>query len=336
MTDVPRRQPTLDEVAARAGVSRSAASRVLNNAPHVSPAKRAAVLRAIRELDYVPNTTARALATRQRGAVALVISGEAPSIFADPFFARVIVGASAALEEADLHLMLCLAASDRSRRRLAELLRARGVDGAMLMAVRENDPVLDIAREAEVPVVFGGRPAGFEAPWYADVDNAGGARQATEHLLARGRRRVGMICGLPDTEASRARHRGYREALILAGLRPFPPEHGDFTEPSGAAAMAALLKRQPDVDGVFAANDNMAAGALRTLRRAGRAVPRDVAVVGFDDLGIAQIAEPPLSTVHQPIQALGNEMARILVARIAGEEPSFLILPTRLVARSST
>ncbi|AZM51101.1 LacI family transcriptional regulator [Streptomyces sp. WAC 06738] len=336
MTDVPRRQPTLDEVAERAGVSRSAASRVLNNAPHVSPAKRAAVLRAIRELDYVPNTTARALATRQRGAVALVISGEAPSIFADPFFAKVIVGASGALEGADLHLMLCLAASERSRRRLAELLRARGVDGAMFMAVRENDPVLHLAREAEVPVVFGGRPAGFDPPWYVDVDNAGGARQATEHLLARGRRRVGMICGLPDTEASRARHRGYREAMILAGLRPLPPEYGDFTEPSGAAAMAMLLNRQPELDGVFAANDNMAVGALRTLRGSGRAVPTDVAVVGFDDLDIARIAEPSLTTVHQPIEALGNEMARMLAGLIAGEDPSSLILPTHLVARSST
>ncbi|MEO3755821.1 LacI family DNA-binding transcriptional regulator [Streptomyces sp. B6B3] len=336
MTDVPRRQPTLDEVAERAGVSRSAASRALNNAPHVSRAKREAVHRAIRELGYVPNTTARALATRQRGAAALVISGETPSIFADPFFARVIVGASAALEEADLHLMLCLAAADRGRRRLEELLRARGVDGVMLMAVRENDPVLHIARETELPVVFGGRPAGYEPPWYVDADNVGGARQATEHLLARGRRRVALICGLLDTEVSRARHRGYREAMILAGLEPFAPEIGDFTEPSGASAMAELLKRHPDVDGVFAANDNMAAGALRALRGAGRVVPRDVAVVGFDDLDIARIAEPSLTTVHQPIEALGRETARMLVALIAGEAPSPLILPTHLVSRSSS
>jgi DNA-binding LacI/PurR family transcriptional regulator len=335
MSDVPRRQPTLDEVAKRAGVSRSAASRVLNNAPHVSRAKREAVQRAIRELGYVPNTTARALATRQRGVVALVISGEAPSIFADPFFATVIVGASAALEDADLHLMLCLAASDRSRRRLAELVRARGVDGVMLMAVRENDPVLGIAREAEIPVVFGGRPAGSAPAWYVDVDNVGGARQATEHLLARGRRRVGMVCGPADTPVSHARHRGYREAMILAGLEPLRPERGDFTEPSGGAAMAGLLARYPDLDGVVAANDNMAAGALRVLRGSGRAVPGDVAVVGFDDLGIAQLTEPPLTTVHQPIQALGSEMARMLVGLIAGQEPSSLLLPTHLVVRSS-
>ncbi len=336
MADVPRRQPTLAEVAERAGVSRSAASRVINNAPHVSRDKREAVQRAIRELGYVPNTTARALATRQKGVAALVISGETPSIFADPFFAKVIVGASAALEEADLHLMLCLAAADRGRQRLAKLLRARDVDGVMIMAVRENDPVLAIAQETELPVVFGGRPVDHEPPWFVDVDNVGGARQATEHLLALGRRRVAMICGTPDTQVGRARHRGYREAMILAGLEPLAPATGDFTEPSGTAAMAELLRRHPDVDGVFAANDNMAAGALRVLRGADRKVPRDVAIVGFDDLDIAQIVEPSLTTVHQPIQALGHEMARLLVELIAGGEPSPLILPTHLVTRSST
>jgi DNA-binding LacI/PurR family transcriptional regulator len=336
MTDVPRRQPTLDEVAERAGVSRSVASRALNNAPHVSRDKREAVQRAIRELGYVPNPTARALATRQAGAAALVVSGETPSIFADPFFATVIVGATAALEDADLHLMLCLAATDRGRRRLGELLRARGVDGVMLMAVRENDPVLHIVGEAELPVVFGGRPVGFEPPWYVDADNVGGARQATEHLLGRGRRRVATICGPMDAQVSRARHRGYREAMLLADREPLAPACGDFTEPGGAAAMAELLRRHPDVDGVFAANDNMAAGALRALRRAGRAVPRDVAVVGFDDLDIARTAEPPLTTVRQPIQALGHEMARMLVRLIGGEEPTPLVLPTHLVVRAST
>jgi DNA-binding LacI/PurR family transcriptional regulator len=324
MTHTPRRRPTLDEVAERAGVSRSAASRVLNNAPHVSREKREAVLRAIQELGYVPNPTARALAARQKNVVALVISGEAPSIFADPFFARVIVGASAALEEAGLHLMLCLAASDRSRRGLAELLHARGVDGVMLMAVRENDPVLAIVGEAaEVPVVFGGRPVG-------------GTRQATEHLLARGRQRVAMLCGPLDTRVSRERYRGYREAMILAGREPLSPVCGDFTEPGGAFVMAELLERHPEVDGIVAANDNMAAGALRALRGAGRAVPGDVAVVGFDDLDVARIADPALTTVHQPIQALGSEMARMLAALIAGEEPSPLLLPTRLVVRAST
>ncbi|GGS62137.1 MULTISPECIES: LacI family DNA-binding transcriptional regulator [Streptomyces] len=333
--DAPRRHPTLDEVAGLAGVSRSVASRALNNAPHVSRAKREAVERAVRQLGYVPNPTARALATRQTGAAALVVSGEDPSIFADPFFAQVIVGASAALEEADLHLMLCLAATDRGRKRVEELLLSRGADGVMLMALREDDPLARMAEEAAMPVVFGGRPVGPAPRWYVDVDNAGGAREATEYLISLGRTRVAAICGRLDTEAGRARYRGYRDAVLAAGLDPFAPQEGDFTEPSGAAAMAALLADHPDVDGVFAANDNMGAGALRTLREAGRRVPADVAVVGFDDLTVARIADPPLTTVHQPVTALGREMARMLVALIDGQDPTPLILPTRLVPRSS-
>ncbi len=334
--DPARRQPTLDAVAELAGVSRSVASRVLNNAPHVSRSKREAVERAVRQLGYVPNPSARALVTRQTGAAALVISGEEPSIFADPFFAQVIVGASAALEEADLHLMLCLAASDRGRKRVEELLRCKGADGVMMMALREDDPLARTAEEADLPVVFGGRPVGTVPRWYVDVDNTGGAREATEHLLSRGRTRVAAICGRLDTEAGRARYRGYRDAMLAAGLDPFPPREGDFTESGGAAVMAALLAEHPDLDGVFAASDNMGAGALRILRQAGRPVPADVAVVGFDDLAVARIADPPLTTVHQPIAALGREMARMLVALIDGQDPTPLILPTRLVVRSST
>lgn len=333
--DAPRRHSTLDEVAELAGVSRSVASRALNNAPHVSRAKREAVERAVRQLGYVPNPTARALATRQTGAAALVISGEDPSIFADPFFAQVIVGASAALEEADLHLMLCLAASDRGRKRVQELFRSRGADGVMLMALREDDPLAGMAEETQLPVVFGGRPVGPAPRWYVDVDNVGGAREATEYLISRGRTRTAAICGRLDTEAGRARYRGYRDAMLAAGLESVPPQEGDFTEPSGAAAMAALLADHPNLDGVFAANDNMGAGALRTLRAAGRTVPDDVAVIGFDDLTVAQVADPPLTTVHQPIAALGREMARMLVSLIDGQDPTPLILPTRLVIRSS-
>ncbi|WP_369193300.1 LacI family DNA-binding transcriptional regulator [Streptomyces djakartensis] len=331
-----RRQPTLDEVAEHAGVSRSVASRALNNAPHVSRAKREAVQRAVRRLGYVPHPAARALATRQTGAAALVVSGEDPSIFADPFFAEVIVGASAALDEADLHLMLCLAASDRGRKRVEELLRCRGADGVMLMALREDDPLARLAEEADVPVVFGGRPVGPAPRHYVDVDNTGGARDATEYLLAQGRRRVATLCGRLDTEAGRARYRGYRDAMLGAGLEPLPPQEGDFTEPSGAGGMAALLSRHADIDGVFAANDNMAAGALRTLRTAGRSVPDDIAVAGFDDLAVARLADPPLTTVHQPVRALGREMARMLVALVDGQDPTPLILPTRFVVRASS
>ena len=334
-TETPRRQPTLDEVADRAGVSRTAASRAINNAPHVSRAKREAVARAVRDLGYTPNRTARALATRQTGVVVLAITGDGPDIFADPFFARVVVGVSAALEETELHLMLCLVTSTHGQNRLENLLRTRGADGIMLMALRGDDPLARIAHKAGLPLVFGGRPLDDEPQWYVDADNRGGARAATEHLLRIGRTRIASITGLADTDVAKARHRGYLEALTLAGMTPYAIRAGDFTEPSGAAAMRALLDTHPDLDAVFAANDNMAAGALRVLRDAGRSVPADVAVVGFDDLAVATQTNPPLTTIHQPIQALGREMVRMLVALLAGQKPTPLILPTKLIIRES-
>ncbi|MFD8570133.1 LacI family DNA-binding transcriptional regulator [Streptomyces sp. NPDC059639] len=334
--ELPQRHATLDDVAAQAGVSRTVASRVINGAPHVSQAKREAVERAIRKLGFVPNPKARALATRQAGAAALVIARDDPGVLADPFFAQVMVGVSGALEEADLHMMLCLAATPRGRERVEQLVRSRAVDGVMLMALNEDDPLARLAKETPLPVVFGGRPMDFEPRWYVDIDNVGGARNATEHLLLHGRSRVVTICGPLDTGVGDSRCRGYREAMVLAGLTPRPPEQADFSETGGEAAMNRLLQAHPDLDGVFAANDNMAAGALRALRKAGRSVPGDVAVVGFDDLAVAQSVEPALTTVHQPIRDLGREMVRMLVGVIAGRAPSPLILPTHVVRRAST
>ncbi|MFI5933749.1 LacI family DNA-binding transcriptional regulator [Actinoplanes sp. NPDC051494] len=331
----PRRQPTLDEVAERAGVSRSAASRVINKAPHVSRATRDAVDRAVKEMGYRPNRTARALATRQTGFVALAISHDQPELFADPFFAQIIAGVSAALEDTDLHLLLCLASSGRGRSRLTNLLHTRGVDGIMLMALHGDDPLTRIVRQAGLPTVYGGRPLHGEPEFYVDSDNIGGARLATEHLIGLGRTRIVTITGQLATDVGVARHRGYREAMIMAGLTPYGMEEGDFTEAGGAAMMSRLLTRHPDLDAVFAANDNMAAGALRVLGEAGRAVPADVAVVGFDNLGIAERTDPPLTTIHQSIQALGTEMTRMLVGLIAGQERTPLILPTRLIVRGS-
>ncbi|MEU7865268.1 LacI family DNA-binding transcriptional regulator [Dactylosporangium sp. NPDC049140] len=330
-----RRRPTLAEVAARAGVSMTVASRVINNAPHVSHDKRKAVEKAIRDLGYAPSRSARALATRKSGLVALAVSGDDPALFADPFFAHVIVGISAALEETDLHLLLCLAASGRSQARFQGLLGTRAVDGVMLLALRGDDPLAHIVERAGLPAVYGGRPLHGEPRWFVDADNRGGARKATEHLIGLGRTRIAAITGLPDTEVSEARDRGYRDAMAIAGLNPPAVAAGDFTVAGGAAAMTALLDAGADPDAVFVANDNMAAGAVRVLRERGRRVPDDVAVVGFDDLEIAARTDPPLTTVHQPVRVLGQEMARMLTALLSDREPSPLILPTRLVVRDS-
>ncbi|MFD9302497.1 LacI family DNA-binding transcriptional regulator [Streptomyces sp. NPDC060048] len=335
MEPSPKRMPTLDEVAARAGVSRTAASRVINNAPHVSRAKREAVQRAVRELDFVPNPSAQALATRRVGAVVLAVSSDEPGLFADPFFAEVVVGVSAALEQTELELILLLANTPRGRERFERLLRSRRADGVMLMALRGDDPLGRLGEEVDLPVVFGGLPLIGEPTWYVDADNRGGARLAAEHFARTGRRRPVMITGQVDARAAVAREQGFTEGLTLSGLPLLGVEPGQFTEEGGAEAMERLLRAHPDPDAVFAASDAMAIGALRTLRERGLRVPEDVAVIGFNDLASARHTSPPLTTVHQPVRALGQEMARMLVSVIEGHRPSPLILPTRLTVRES-
>ncbi|GAA2384134.1 transcriptional regulator [Catellatospora methionotrophica] len=331
----PKRQPTLDEVAARAGVSRSAASRVINNARHVSQAKREAVERAVAELGFVPNPAARALANQQVGAVVLALSHHDPALFTDPFFAQIILGVNAELEKTELELLLVLADTAQGQTRLQRILRSRRADGVMLMALHGDDPLAALADQHDIPVVFGGRPLHAEPRWYVDADNRGGSRLATEHVIGLGRRHVAVITGQMDTEAATARHRGYLDAMAVAGLDPARVEHSDFTEPGGAAAMTRLLAVHPEVDAVVAGSDAIAAGALRALKAHGRTVPGDVAVVGFDDLQTALHTDPQLTTVHQPVHGLGRELAKMLLSLIAGEQPHPLILPTRLVRRAS-
>jgi len=336
MTTPPKRSPTLDEVARLAGVSRSAASRAINRSGHASRTTREAVERAVRELGYVPNPTARALATQQSGAVVLAISHHDSELFADPFYAQIIAGVSAALERTDLVLMLALADSDLGRARLERILRSRRADGIMLMGLHGDDPLYRLAGKNDLPVVYGGRPLNAEPACYVDADNRGGARFAAEHLIGIGRRRIATITGVPDTDVGVARLRGFQEALAVAGLDTNMVEVGDFTEASGTVAMTRLLATHPDIDAVFAASDNMAAGALRALKATGRSVPDDVAVVGFDDNVIARYTNPPLTTVAQPIKQLGWEMAKMVVSLLDGEQPGPLILPTRLVVRDSS
>ncbi|WP_102160527.1 LacI family DNA-binding transcriptional regulator [Zhihengliuella halotolerans] len=331
----PQSKPSLEEVALRAGVSRSAASRALNNAPHVSPLKREAVLRAAQELGYVPNATARALATNKVGSVVLVVSNEEPAFFADPFFSQIIVGITTALEKSDLVLTLMLASPGDGSGRLKRLLGSRSADGVMVLAMRKDDPLHEVVESTDLPLVFCGRTLGRESRWYVDADNRGGARLATEHLLSAGRRRIASIVGPMDSEASVARYKGFADAMAVVGLPSDWTEEADFTPDGGARAMTALLEKHPDLDGVFVGSDNMAAAAMRVLKAHGRSVPEDVVVAGFDDLAIAQQTEPSLTTVSQPIRALGQEMALMLMRLIEGENPSPIILPTHLVVRES-
>jgi len=345
-------RPTLDEVAALAGVGRGTVSRVVNGSPQVSPAARAAVERAIVKLGYVPNRAARSLVTRRTDSVALVVSESEERVFGEPFFAGIVRGISSGLLDTSLQLWLAMAQSPAERERVESHLTSQHVDGVLLLSLHDSDPLPSLLKERDLPFVLGGRPArmiraaesgdggaGKDAMWFVDPDNVGGARQAVAHLLASGRRRIAHIAGSQDMGVGLARLMGYRTACAQAGL---PGDdsmvaYGDFSEPSGVAAMRQLLATRPDLDAVFVASDLMAAGALRVLREAGRRVPDDVAVVGFEDSAVARQTDPPLTTVHQPVEEMGRQMARLLVSRIRGEEVPrpYVLLETHLVVRQS-
>ena len=338
-------RPTLDAVAARAGVGRGTVSRVVNGSPQVSPEARAAVQQAIAELGYVPNRAARALVTQRTDSVALVVSESGERIFAEPFFAGIVRGISSALLETPLQLWLAMAQSPLERERVEHHLTNQHVDGVLLLSLHDDDPLPTLLEERGLPTVLGGRPARMLHPEaqpasFVDVDNVGGARQAVEYLAGRGRRRIATIAGPQDMSAGLARLSGYRDAVRAAGfgINPDLIGYGDFSEESGATAMRQLLDRCPDLDAVFVAADLMAFGAMRTLREAGRRVPQDVAVIGFDDAPIARQSDPPLTSVFQPVEEMGRQMARLLVARIRGDEipAPHIVLETQLVERAST
>ncbi|SCL32835.1 DNA-binding transcriptional regulator, LacI/PurR family [Micromonospora pallida] len=337
-------RPTLDAVAARAGVGRGTVSRVVNGSPQVSPEARAAVQQAIAELGYVPNRAARALVTQRTDAVALVVSESGEQVFAEAFFTGIVRGVSTGLLGTPMQLWLALARSPLERERVEHHLTSQHVDGVLLLSRHDADPLPTLLAERGLPTVLGGRPArmprpGAQPAHFVDVDDVGGARQAVEYLVGKGRRRIATIAGPQDTGAGRARLTGYREAVAASEgqVDPAMIAYGDLSEASGAAGMRQLLASRPDLDAVLVASDLMACGALRALREAGRRVPEDVAIIGYEDSPIARQSDPPLTTVAQPIEEMGRQMARLLVARIRGEAlpAPHVLLPPHLIPRIS-
>jgi DNA-binding LacI/PurR family transcriptional regulator len=336
MTRTGRGRPTLEQVALRAGVSRATSSRVVSGSPRVAPEIQEAVRRAIAELGYVPNTGARRLPTQRTGLYALVVPEPASRVFSDDlFFPGLIQGVSEELEAADSQLVLTLATSPTSNTRIVQYAIGRHVDGVMIASMHGANPLPAAMHRFGVPVVANGRPmrpAGFP---YVDIDHAGGVETAIRYLVRSGRNRIATIAGPQDMVAGVDRLAAFRSALVGSNRRSLVGL-GDFTRESGAEAMRRLLADDPGLDAVFVASDLMADGALRTLRQAGRRIPDDVAVIGFDDVETARYTDPGLTTVRQPIHDLGRQLARQVVRLARGEDvESSLVLPTQLMIRGS-
>lgn len=329
------RAPTLVDVAARAGVSRATVSRVVNADHRVSASARERVQAAIAELGYAPNWAARSLVRRQADSVAVVIPEPDARVFSDPFFAGMLHGIATALSTTDLQMVLVMGQPDDDDR-MDRYLRGGHIDGAIITSHHRRDEFWQAAQASGLPVVFLGRPftpvAGMP---YVDADNAHGGALATRHLIEQGRTRIGTIAGPADMVAGVDRLAGWRHEMRAAGLPDDAVVHGDFTAAGGAAGMAELLERHPDLDGVFVASDAMAAAAIATLIGSGRSVPDDVSVVGFDHT--AGEATPALTTVVNPVTAMAHRAVELLLGLLDGKDvPAAITLATELVVRDSS
>jgi DNA-binding LacI/PurR family transcriptional regulator len=338
------RTPTLEDVARVAGVSRATVSRVINGIRNVDLEIQEAVRKAVQTTGYTPNQAARSLVTRRAGTVVLVMSGAgvegeefAKSAFSDPFFGRVAGGSVAYLRTQGVHPVLMLAETRKARLEVLDFLRRGNADGALLVSTHPEDLLPGMLTEHKLPAVLFARPVRPMPISYVDLAHQAGGTLAAEHLVARGCRRLVTICGPLDVPAAQDRLAGFREGLERHGNPYLPIAEGDFTQQSGEAAMTRLLADHPNLDGVFAGNDLMAHGAVLVLQKAGRKVPDDVAVVGFDDSTPALASRPRLTTVRQPVEEMAAEMARLLLARIEDPDlpPRSMIFDPTLVVRES-
>jgi DNA-binding LacI/PurR family transcriptional regulator len=331
------KRTTVHDVAAAAGVSRGTVSRFLNGG-YVSTAARDAIEEAIAETGYVPNTAARNLVTQRSQAVGFIVREPQGQLLEDPNIGAIMLGANAVLSAADYQMVNLVVDSARDIARIAKYLMGGFVDGVIIVSARANDPITRVVTDVALPATFVGHPPdlGQDVP-FVGIDNVGSARAITERLAATGRQRIGMIAAALDRDSGADRLLGFQQALGERFDPRLVAEVKYYDYASGMHGMRLLLDREPRVDGVVAASDFVAAGALQVLREAGRAVPEDVGIVGFDDSPWAQRTTPALSTVHQPANELGARAADLVLQQLRGKqpEPGGILLPTPVVWRAS-
>lgn len=334
----------LEDIAKKAGVSRSTVSRVINSEPYVSEKTRIRVMAVIEQESFRPNPAARMLVTQRTRIIGVVVPQISNVFFADnSYFPMLLQGTSSAINERDHSMLLWLQQNGENREHFGQrIAENRLMDGAVLCSIVDSDPIVQAMVDAGIPFVAVERPMGFapelaEQFSYVSVDNVHSATMAVEHLIRLGRRRIAHITGHLTIADGQDRVQGYKLALQHAGLPVdekliFP---GFFNREYGYIGMKALLKYKPDA--LFAAGDTTAQGALQALHEAGVRVPEDIAIVGFDDLDVATQTRPTLTTIRQPIQQKGNTAAALLIDKIEqrANGPQRVLLPTELVIRQS-
>ncbi|MBM4464499.1 MAG: LacI family transcriptional regulator [Chloroflexi bacterium] len=328
---------TIQDVAAAAVVSYQTVSRVINNRPDVAEDTRRRVWQVIEELGYQPSAIARGLVSKRTYTLGLITAD-----FSDYFFTQVIVGAEVEARKQGYFFMLC--STERNPADEPEYLRLlteRQVDGILFArpSTEEDSRHIVSLIQQDVPLVTTAYWLPGEKLTVVDVDNIDGGLQATECLIELGHRKIGMITGPAGWKSVNDRAEGYKLALSRAGI-PFDAslvEYADWSYQSGYEAMHRLLAKSPQITALFAQNDQMAIGAMRALREAGRRIPDDVALVGYDDIPAAAYCHPSLTTIRQPMQRVGEVATQLLIQLVNGSavERKEVLLTTELIRRET-
>ncbi len=331
---------TIKDVAMKAGVSPSTVSRVISNHPRISEETKRKVRQAMEELGYHPNAVARSLVKRSADAIGVLIPSTTEEFFMNPFFSEALRGISDVARREGFDLLLATSDSGKEDvKSLTRMIYGKRVDGVLLLSSRMHDPLMQVLQEHPFPATLLGRPEEQTSMAWVNNDNVEACYRATRHLIQLGHKRIGFIFGDESLLVTRDRLEGYRKALEEADIpldkrllfsSPFLEQGGYL----GAMRFMALSNRPT---AVVAADDLFAFGAMRAAGELGYRIPDDLAIVGFNNVRLAEISNPPLTSMDVHIYELGTTIAELLVAQIRNEEQTgqSIIIPTELVVRQS-
>ena len=333
---------TIKDVAKRAGVSPSTVSRVISNHPRISEETARRVRKVMDEIGYHPNMMAKSLVSRTTRTIAVILPRPADELFQNLFFSEVIRGIVTQSTRSGYDLLMATGSSEREELdTVTRLVKGRRVDGILLLSSRADDPVISMLKEADFPFAIIGRNEDYPDILTIDNDNVQASYDATRHLISQGHERIGFVSGPPNLILSRDRLNGYKKAMREASL-PVRQDwivEGEFLQESGYRAMSLLMGLPERPTALVVIDDVVTFGILRGLVELGYSVPKDIALVSFNNIVFSELASPPISSIDIGIYQLGYTASQELIRSIQQERPSHAvrhIIPHRLVVRESS
>ncbi|GAB6117307.1 LacI family DNA-binding transcriptional regulator [Thermoanaerobacter brockii subsp. lactiethylicus] len=329
---------TIKDIAKYAGVSVTTVSRALNGYPDVSEETRERIKKIAEQLNYTPNSLARGLVTNKTHTVGLIVSELIKPGAYHPFFLEVLAGIKAGLKKDKYDLILfTVDPESQDTTSYEKLCNDRKVEGAIVEGLKLSDPYIEEIKRTQIPTVLIDIPILTDKVGYVSSDNVRAAFEATSYLIKLGHRNIGFINGHDDAAVSFERLEGYKKALEKNNI-PYKEEYvvfDDFTQEGGYNSFKTLVFEHPEITAVFHASDLMAIGSFKAAKDLGMKVPEDISIVGFDDIELASLISPGLTTIRQDTFKMGYNAAKHLLSIIKGEKPQHILIPHKLVIRDS-